>query len=645
MYLWSLALAVALPCAAVLAYSIFSDARHDERQVKATTLSLAQLVASQTQQFLADSENVLRRLATRPLIRALDPERRPATFDTFLDLHPQYANLVLCDATGRVVHSASPLPADKALSDIHAAWVGPVLRNGRFTVGKPILGQITERWVCELALPVRDTDGELAGALGMSVDLERFRAPASLVSLPPNSEIAIVDQDGTVIARSINPRGWVGRDGRAAPIVDFVLAHAEGSATTRGLEGEERIYGFTTIPRVGWHVLVGIPTRFTFAAARANALRAGLFGAVLLGLVIGLVLLLGSRINRPMRALFRAATAVAEGKLETTAPTTGPKEIASVAEAFNRMLAIRRQKEAEVETLNRELEQRVRERTIELETANAELYHEVLERKQAERTLADRTIELEVANQELEAFSYSVSHDLRAPLRGIEGYAGALEEDHGPKLDEQARTYIERIRLGVRRMSQLIEGLLNLSRVSRSELNRSAVNLSELAGEIAAESKEAAPARNVELNIHPGLTAWGDRHLLRVALGNLMGNAWKFTGKQSDARIEFGTAIVQPPEGSVPPPPGTLPSGGSAGSAGAPGENAFFIRDNGAGFDMAYVNKLFQVFQRLHAPSDYEGTGIGLATVQRIIRRHGGRIWCEGEIGKGATFYFTLPTG
>ena len=240
--------------------------------------------------------------------------------------------------------------------------------------------------------------------------------------------------------------------------------------------------------------------------------------------------------------------------------------------------------------------------------------------KQAEAVVADRSIQLEVANQELEAFAYSVSHDLRAPLRGIEGYASALEEDHAPNLNEDARGHIERIRASVRRMAQLIEGLLNLSRVSRSEMIRSSVNLSALAEEIINELKHSAPKRNVSVNIRPGMMVSGDKQLLRVALDNLLGNAWKFTTKIPEARIEMSE----------------MKNGE---------ETVYLVRDNGAGFDMAYRDKLFQVFQRLHSTKDFEGTGIGLATVQRIIRRHGGKIWCEAEEGKGATFYFTLPLG
>jgi PAS domain S-box-containing protein len=238
--------------------------------------------------------------------------------------------------------------------------------------------------------------------------------------------------------------------------------------------------------------------------------------------------------------------------------------------------------------------------------------------KKAESAVAERTAALELANAELEAFSYSVSHDLRAPLRAIEGFATALEEDAAPQLDEQARGYLTRIRNGVNRMNQLIEGLLNLSRVSRRELTRTHFSLTDLAGEIVAELKDSAPDRNATFVVEPDLNTFADRQLLRIVLGNLIGNAWKFSAKNKTARIEFGEKS-------------------------AAGQSAFFVRDNGAGFEMEYKDKLFKVFQRLHSVEEYEGTGIGLATVQRIIRRHGGRAWAEGEPGKGATFYFTLP--
>jgi PAS domain S-box-containing protein len=235
-----------------------------------------------------------------------------------------------------------------------------------------------------------------------------------------------------------------------------------------------------------------------------------------------------------------------------------------------------------------------------------------------EQRVQERTAELETSNRELEAFSYSVAHDLRAPLRSIDGFNQALLEDHGKELGADAQELLQRARQASQRMSQLIDDLLNLSRVARAEMRRQKVNLSEIAAGIAAELQKAEPERTVNLTIEPGILATGDDRLLRLVLENLVGNAFKFTRKKPVANIEFGRRILD-------------------------GRRVLFIRDNGAGFNMQYAGKLFGPFQRLHAATEYPGTGIGLATVHRILARHGGRIWPESVPNEGTTFYFTLP--
>src|SRR5579875_555437 len=258
-------------------------------------------------------------------------------------------------------------------------------------------------------------------------------------------------------------------------------------------------------------------------------------------------------------------------------------------------------------------------RRRQVEAVNLELMTEISERKRAqdeviqlnaelEQRVAARTQELQTANKELEAFCSSVSHDLRAPLL----------KDYHDKLDEQGQRHLQRIRNAAQRMAQLIDDLLSLSRVTRTEMRREAVNLTALAREVVAELRHLDPKRNVEAIIAEGLVAQGDPRLLRQVLENLLSNAWKYTSKQPAARIVMGTC------------------------EGRNGKPAFFVQDNGAGFDMAYTGKLFGVFQRLHSAVDFPGTGVGLATVQRIIHRHGGEVWAEGSVGQGATFYFTL---
>jgi len=238
--------------------------------------------------------------------------------------------------------------------------------------------------------------------------------------------------------------------------------------------------------------------------------------------------------------------------------------------------------------------------------------------EELEQRVLERTAELEVANKELEAFSYSVSHDLAAPLRSIDGFSQILLEEHADQLDDNGKDYLLRVHAATQRMAQLINDMLNLSRVTCAEMRREAVDLSALARIVAAELQQTTPERQVEFVIADGIAANGDARLLRVVLENLFGNAWKFTSKHPNARIEFGA--LYPNDG--------LP--------------IYFVRDDGAGFDMAFADKMFGVFQRLHDASEFDGTGIGLASVQRIINRHSGRVWAKGAVERGATFYFTL---
>jgi light-regulated signal transduction histidine kinase (bacteriophytochrome) len=244
-----------------------------------------------------------------------------------------------------------------------------------------------------------------------------------------------------------------------------------------------------------------------------------------------------------------------------------------------------------------------------------------------------RTAELVLANKNLEAFTYSVAHDLRSPLRALSGYSEALTEDYGDRLDETGRWYADRIQAATERMGTLIDDLLQLAQVSRTDMNLGPVDLSAEVTAISAELHDREPGRVVRFAIGDGVRDTADRSLIRTVLQNLVENAWKFTAKSEDATIEFGTT----PAGTT--PAGTTPAGTTdSGGTGA----CYYVRDNGAGFDPAFTGKLFQPFQRLHAVTDFPGTGIGLASVQRIVERHGGRVWAEGAIGQGATFYFTL---
>jgi signal transduction histidine kinase len=253
-----------------------------------------------------------------------------------------------------------------------------------------------------------------------------------------------------------------------------------------------------------------------------------------------------------------------------------------------------------------------------VELVNEHLEKEIEERKRIETQIQGVNTELLAANRELEAFSYSVSHDLRAPLRSIDGFSLALLEDYADKLDEDGKDYLRRVRTATQRMGILIDDLLNLSRMTRTEMKLEKTDLGAIARSVAAELQKTQPERRAEFQIEEGLEAYVDSQLIRIALENLLGNAWKFTSKRGSSCIEFGRMRCD-------------------------GRLTYYVRDDGAGFDPAYASRLFGAFQRLHDKSDFPGTGVGLATVQRIIHRHGGRIWAESAVERGATFYFTFP--
>ena len=314
----------------------------------------------------------------------------------------------------------------------------------------------------------------------------------------------------------------------------------------------------------------------------------GFLISVLAVVITSISFLINRTISEPLRKLREGTEVVGSGNLAYRINMDTKDEIGQLSRSFDQMT----------------------ERLKRVSVSRDELVKENIKRRQMGNAL-------KAANRELEAFSYSVSHDLRAPLRSIDGFSRALLEDYLDRLDEKGKDYLNRVCRASQRMGQLIDDMLILSRVVRAEMHYEEVDLSAMAREISSNLGNSRSEHRVEFIIQEGLTATGDARLLKMAMENLLGNAWKFTEKHSSAKIEFGAKREN-------------------------GKQVFFVRDDGAGFDMAYVNKLFQPFQRLHELAEFSGTGVGLANVKRIIQRHGGDIWAEGAIERGAAFYFSI---
>src|SRR5437870_5745488 len=423
-------------------------------------------------------------------------------------------------------------------------------------------------------------------ALAFANEADATEILAALQYDPHMVAAALYNQDGRVLATY-----------SVAATADLIPAAPQPDGYR--FEGG-RLVGFTPVAQGGKRLgtlYIASDTKAVSDALRLSGVIAIVVLAIAMLAAYALAAALQGRISAPILALAETATAASTRQdYSLRAPKFGHDELGVLTDSFNQMLGRIEEQKQELQQHATRLEQRVAERTKELER---------------------RALELQAANSELDAFAYSVSHDLRAPLRSIDGFSQVLLEDYGERLDEGGRDSLQRVRAASQRMATLIDDLLKLARVTRTEMRTERVDLSGMAREIVLDIQRTAPDRQVEFAIAPGLEAQGDFRLLRVVLDNLLRNGWKYTGKQAQPRVEF-TAVDE--------------NGG----------RVFVVKDNGAGFDMKYADKLFGVFQRLHSITEFEGTGVGLATVRRIINRHGGRIWAEGIVDQGATFYFTL---
>ncbi len=461
--------------------------------------------------------------------------------------------------------------------------------------------QTTGRFGMMAAAPLKGFDGKFIGVIIIDIDMEPiYKFISDPTGLGETGEIAIAKKEGDA-ALFLSPlrhdpdaalkRKASFKEKAGFPAQQAVQGY-NGSGIVHDYRDIEVLAAWRYIPSLRWGLVTKIETPEAFAPIDRLRNIAVFIEITILILGVLSAMAIARGVTRPVLALQKGAEIIGSGNLDYRVGTEAKDEVGDLSRLIDSMTQNLKRSQGEIVQRNQEIS-----------TLNEELKHHVLQ--------------LEAANRELEAFSYSVSHDLRAPLRSVAGFSQVLFEDYADKLNAEGRDSLERILAATHKMGRLIDDLLNLSRVSRTEMRREEVKLSELAGKIADMLRKTQPERQAEFNIAEGLVAQGDEHLLAVALENLLGNAWKFTGKNPRAVLEFGVTQHE-------------------------GKQAYFVKDNGVGFDMSYAGKMFSPFQRLHSVNEFPGTGIGLATVKRIINRHGGTVWIEGEIDKGTTVYFTL---
>ena len=573
----------------------------------------------------------------------------------------EFIELFILSLNGEVHVSADETREGKILSDMKyfiEGKKGPFVQSYHYSLA-------LQQPAITVSAPIRDEKGSLSGILVGKVDLMGIsNIMTERSGLGETGETYLVNRFNFLVTESRLEEGLALKKTIFTEGVKECLRGNNGHRAYHNYRGTPVIGFYEWIPESQVCLLAEIKQKeaFTSITRLRNILILVSIGIVFFVVILGF--LFSKTISKPLEKLMRGAELIGKGDLEHRVDITTTDEIGKLALSFNDMTERRQKADEALQKTHANLERRVEERTVELSKSIEQLKHEIKERKKAgdelkkhrehlEELIRERTAELEkrisevekinsamvnlmedlrvsneslevktqqlaTANKELDAFAYSVSHDLRAPLRAIDGFSQMLTEDHRDKLDKEGKRQLDVIQGSARQMGQLIDDLLAFSRLGRKELKMSDINMRALAEEVVKQLQIIEIEKTVQIKIDSLPTAIGDRSMIREVFANLLSNALKYTAPREAPVIEVSAKT----DGN---------------------ESIYSVRDNGVGFDMKYAGKLFKVFQRLHGTEEFEGTGIGLALVQRIIHRHGGRVWAEGKVNKGATFYFSLP--
>ena len=591
-----LMLLAVLPAFGLVVYEYREQRRLETERVREGAIAVARLAAATQENFTKNTRQMLATLTQFPFL-LLGTNR--AYCETHLSnlrkLSPDYLNFGLVETNGNVFCSAQPFDGMVNVSD--RSYFQQVMQTNKFSTGVYQIGRLTGQPALNFGYPVLNEKGLLQRIVYASLKLSSLTDALARVPVPYNGSVTVLDRAGTVLARNPDAKDFVGKSLAQDAVFKRILDHKEQIFEMAGTDGIARLHAVSLVDD---SLLISVSIPLSLSLARANETLAR--NLTILGFVALFILVASGFYARraflwPVNSLATAARRLASGDLKARAGKIGGSaELAQLGQAFDDMAQQLQKRQSEIieanehiNRLNQNLELRVK----------------------------DRTAQFEAANKELEAFAYSVSHDLRAPLRHITSFADLLRRKTRG-LDPESARCLEFIISGAKQMELLVHDLLNFSRTSRTELRLTQVQLCGLVDEVKQSVQSELNGRVIKWNVHPLPEVHADPALLRVVFNNLLGNAIKYTRPRKTACIEIGTSPSER-------------------------EHVIFVRDNGVGFDMQYVGKLFGVFQRLHHAEDFEGTGIGLATVQRIIVRQGGCVWAEGKENEGATFYFSLP--